>query len=63
VGIPVDGPTLIELKKMQGASTACPHPRASCIREKPGPEVAVKDLAPAREAEIVAIAAAISSSA
>jgi hypothetical protein len=33
------------------------------MREKPGPEVAVKDLAPASEAEMTAMAAAISSSA
>jgi len=39
------------------------HPIASCIKENPGPEVAVKDFAPAKEAEIVAMAAEISSSA
>jgi predicted secreted protein len=46
----------------QGTSAMIAKPRFSCIKENPGPLVAVIDFTPAREAPITAPRLAISSS-
>jgi hypothetical protein len=46
----------------QGTSAMTAKPKFSCMRENPGPLVAVIDLTPAREAPITAPKLAISSS-
>ncbi len=50
VGRPVEGLPLCMFTRTQGASIMTASPMFSCIREKPGPDVAVMALAPAREA-------------
>ncbi len=62
VASPVLGPERWTLITTQGTSPITASPRFSCIRENPGPLVAVKDLAPAREAPMMAAMLAISSS-
>ena len=56
------GPPRMTLTTTQGTSAMQANPRFSCMREKPGPLVAVMDLTPAREAPITAPMLAISSS-
>jgi hypothetical protein len=50
------------LTMTQGTSAMIANPKFSCIRENPGPLVAVMDFTPAREAPITAPKLAISSS-
>ncbi|OQB91713.1 MAG: hypothetical protein BWX86_01959 [Verrucomicrobia bacterium ADurb.Bin122] len=63
VGMPVEGPPRWTLTQTSGSSATLARPRASALREKPGPEVAVMALAPPNEAPIAAATPAISSSA
>ena len=63
VGIPVDGPVRCTSIKTAGISAKYPKPKNSFINETPGPEVAVKDLAPFQFAPITIPMAASSSSA
>ena len=46
----------------QGVSAMAANPMPSCIREKPGPDVAVMDLVPTMEAPMMEEMLAISSS-
>ena len=62
VASPVLGPERCTLITTQGTSPITAKPRFSCISEKPGPLVAVNDLAPARDAPTMAAMLAISSS-
>jgi hypothetical protein len=62
VASPVLGPARSTSTTTQGTSPMTASPRFSCIREKPGPLVAVNALAPAREAPMTAAMLAISSS-
>ena len=62
VGRPVDGPVRWTLTITQGVSVHTARPRFSIIRLKPGPEVAVMDLAPVQAAPRIEAMAAISSS-
>ena len=62
VGSPVDGPPRMTLATTQGTSAITAKPRFSCMREKPGPDVAVIDLTPASDAPMIAPMLAISSS-
>jgi hypothetical protein len=62
VGRPVLGPPLITLTITHGTSAMIPNPKFSCMRENPGPLVAVIAFTPAREAPITAPKLAISSS-
>ena len=63
VGKPVDGPTLLTSQNTHGTSAKYASPMNSCIKEIPGPEVAVIPRAPAQPAPIIMPAAANSSSA
>ncbi len=63
VGMPVAGPTRWTSTKTVGTPSLWAYPIASCMRLKPGPDVAVNDFAPARLAPMIALALAISSSA
>ena len=56
------GPPRITFTITHGVSAMQAYPRFSCIREKPGPLVAVIDFTPARDAPITAPMLAISSS-
>ena len=58
----MDGPNRITSTITQGTSAMAAKPMCSCMREKPGPLVAVKALTPARDAPITAPRLAISSS-
>jgi hypothetical protein len=60
--MPVDGPPRCTLTMTQGISVMTAYPRASCIRENPGPLVAVMTLRPVSEAPMIAQIEAISSS-
>ncbi|OQA66200.1 MAG: hypothetical protein BWY36_00934 [Candidatus Diapherotrites archaeon ADurb.Bin253] len=62
MGKPVEGPPLITLQTTIGASTIHAYPIPSCMSEKPGPEVAVIDFAPASDAPIIDTMLANSSS-
>jgi len=62
VASPVLGPARCTSTTTQGTSPMTASPRFSCISEKPGPLVAVNDLAPASEAPMTAAMEAISSS-
>ena len=62
VAAPVEGPLRCTLKMTAGSSDMMPSPRFSCIREKPGPLVAVNAFFPAREAPNSAAMELISSS-
>ena len=62
VGVPVLGPPRCTSTTTHGTSAMTACPRFSCLRLKPGPDVAVSALAPAREAPMMAPIAAISSS-
>ncbi len=62
VGRPVEGPPRITSTMTQGICAMVAKPIISCIRLKPGPEVAVSALAPARLAPHTAAMEAISSS-
>ena len=62
VGSPVEGPPRITFTITTGISAITARPRCSCIRENPGPEVAVRLFFPARDAPIQAPREAISSS-
>ena len=62
VASPVLGPARCTSITTQGTSPMTASPRFSCISEKPGPLVAVKDLAPASDAPMIAAMLAISSS-
>src|SRR3990167_3167687 len=62
VGKPVEGPLLITLTITHGISAIQAKPSPSCIREKPGPLVAVNDFVPPSEAPMIAQIEAISSS-
>ena len=59
---PVEGPLRWTSKMTVGISDMMPRPRFSCISEKPGPLVAVKDFLPARDAPSRAAMELISSS-
>jgi hypothetical protein len=58
----VDGPPRCTLTNTQGVSVIAARPMCSIIREKPGPEVTVKALAPPHTAPWMAMEAASSSS-
>ncbi len=60
--MPVAGPKRWTLIITHGTSAITAKPRFSCIREKPGPLVAVNAFSPARLAPITAAILAISSS-
>ena len=60
---PEAGPPLCTLTMTHGDSTLAAIPIPSCMRQKPGPLVAVIALAPPQEAPTTATMAAISSSA
>ena len=62
VGTPVDGPPRITSTITHGTSQSIPKPMFSCLSENPGPEVAVIDFLPARDAPMIAPMEAISSS-
>ena len=62
VARPVLGPERCTLTTTSGTSPMVAMPRFSCMREKPGPLVAVKDFLPAREAPMMAPMLASSSS-
>ena len=62
VGRPVLGPPRMTSTMTQGICAMEAKPIISCMRLKPGPEVAVSALAPAREAPQTAAMLAISSS-
>ena len=62
MGRPVEGPPLITSTTTSGISAMYAKPRFSCLSEKPGPEVAVRDFLPAMEPPIAAAMPAISSS-
>ena len=62
VGMPVEGPPRMTLTITTGTSAMTAMPRCSCIRENPGPEVAVSGFLPASEAPMQAPSEAISSS-
>ncbi len=54
VAMPVEGPDRWTFTTTQGISPMTAMPRFSCIREKPGPLVAVKALAPETDAPTMA---------
>ncbi len=62
VGRPVDGPPRMTSTITHGICAMVAKPSISCMRLKPGPEVAVSALAPASEAPQTAAMLAISSS-
>jgi len=62
VAWPVLGPERWTLTITQGVSVIIAYPILSCIKLKPGPEVAVIERRPPQEAPITAETAAISSS-
>ena len=60
--MPVDGPARMELMTTSGTSAMVANPSISCIKENPGPLVAVMAFTPAMEAPTTLPMAAISSS-
>jgi len=62
VGTPVDGPPRITFTMTHGISVRAANPMFSCLRENPGPDVAVSAFRPASDPPITAAIAAISSS-
>jgi len=62
VGRPVDGPPRMTSTITQGICAIAAKPIISCIRLKPGPDVAVSAFLPASEAPQTAAMLAISSS-
>ena len=62
MGRPVEGPERCTSTTTQGISANAAKPMFSCLREKPGPEVAVMDLTPATDAPMTAAMLASSSS-
>jgi hypothetical protein len=62
VACPVLGPALCTLTITQGVSVIMAYPMFSCIRLKPGPDVAVIERNPPHELPITAEIAPISSS-
>ena len=62
MGNPVAGPGRIPSITTNGVSIMAESPKASTIRLNPPPDVAVIDLAPAKDAPIAILIAAISSS-
>jgi len=62
VGCPVDGPPLWTFTTTHGVSVIAAYPIFSIIREKPGPDVAVIERAPAQLPPTIAAMLASSSS-
>ena len=63
VGSPVDGPPRCTFIMTMGSSSINPNPSPSVFSAIPGPEVAVTPKSPAKEAPMIEVMAAISSSA
>ena len=63
VGMPVDGPARWMFRMTSGSSIITASPIASLFSARPGPDVPVTPICPAKEAPIAVITAAISSSA
>jgi hypothetical protein len=63
VGMPVEGPPRCTFTHTRGSSAMVARPSNSAFRDMPGPEVAVMDFTPAKEAPTAAPTPAISSSA
>ena len=61
--MPVEGPTRITSITTSGVSDAAARPRLSIISERPGPEVAVIEGRPPKEAPMIMLIEASSSSA
>ena len=62
VGFPVDGPPRCTFTMTDGTSAIAASPSISVISERPGPDVAVMDFTPAKDAPMTAPIAASSSS-
>src|SRR6516165_4769328 len=63
VGIPVEGPARMTSMTTMGISAAVASPSASIINERPGPDVAVSAGVPPKDAPMIMLIAASSSSA
>ena len=63
VAIPVDGPTRITSTTTTGVSEAAASPSPSIISDRPGPEVAVTEGRPPKDAPMIMLIEASSSSA